>query len=179
MQAVSNGQSSLDSPFGFEGCSLIAVAKKKARITARTIKGIISQVSKEVFFTFFANNFEALFSFFFQSKCCTKTRFKSHFWCEQKAYFVVIAYLFRLHCVSRILSFFRSFGVHLLAWPKPEKDWPSNISSLKKRENEFRLFWGEIKTTIYYTLVNERGNGELLELRLLETGFLSRFQLNP
>jgi hypothetical protein len=23
------------------------------------------------------------------------------------------------------------------------------------------------------------GNGELLELRLLETGFLSRFQLNP
>jgi hypothetical protein len=24
-----------------------------------------------------------------------------------------------------------------------------------------------------------RGNGELLELRLLETGFLSRFQLNP
>jgi hypothetical protein len=25
----------------------------------------------------------------------------------------------------------------------------------------------------------EKGNGELLELRLLETGFLSRFQLNP
>ena len=24
-----------------------------------------------------------------------------------------------------------------------------------------------------------KGNGELLELRLLETGFLSRFQLNP
>jgi hypothetical protein len=25
----------------------------------------------------------------------------------------------------------------------------------------------------------KQGNGELLELRLLETGFLSRFQLNP
>jgi hypothetical protein len=25
----------------------------------------------------------------------------------------------------------------------------------------------------------QMGNGELLELRLLETGFLSRFQLNP
>ena len=108
MQAVSKGQSSFDSPFGFEGCSLIAVAKKKARITARNIKGIISQVSKEV--VFFANNFKTLFSFFFQSKCCTKTRFKSHFWCEKKAYFVVIAYLFRLHCVWRILSFFGLFS---------------------------------------------------------------------
>jgi hypothetical protein len=28
-------------------------------------------------------------------------------------------------------------------------------------------------------LLPESGNSELLELRLLETGFLSRFQLNP
>ncbi len=28
-------------------------------------------------------------------------------------------------------------------------------------------------------LKDRKGNGELLELRLLETGFLSRFQLNP
>ncbi len=28
-------------------------------------------------------------------------------------------------------------------------------------------------------VVVKEGNGELLELRLLETGFLSRFQLNP
>jgi hypothetical protein len=32
----------------------------------------------------------------------------------------------------------------------------------------FLFFWGA-----------SLGNGELLELRLLETGFLSRFQLNP
>jgi hypothetical protein len=39
------------------------------------------------------------------------------------------------------------------------------IAGAKQRAN-FKLF--------YLT-----GNGELLELRLLETGFLSRFQLNP
>jgi|LakMenE01Jun11ns_1017448.scaffolds.fasta_scaffold7030185_1 AAA15 family ATPase/GTPase len=34
----------------------------------------------------------------------------------------------------------------------------------------------ETVTKIQHVL---QGNGELLELRLLETGFLSRFQLNP
>jgi hypothetical protein len=40
------------------------------------------------------------------------------------------------------------------------------------------FFWSDVLMCLKVR-VFKTGNGELLELRLLETGFLSRFQLNP
>ncbi len=43
----------------------------------------------------------------------------------------------------------------------------------------FYYFLLDIVNVIGPMFVKGLGNSELLELRLLETGFLSRFQLNP
>jgi hypothetical protein len=46
------------------------------------------------------------------------------------------------------------------------------MSSFTYQRTRYKLFRMFIKAEF-------KGNSELLELRLLETGFLSRFQLNP
>ncbi len=43
----------------------------------------------------------------------------------------------------------------------------------------YQLSTQEFESYSSFELIAILGNGELLELRLLETGFLSRFQLNP
>jgi hypothetical protein len=102
MQAVSNGQSSFDSPFGFEGCSLIAVAKKKAKITARTIKGIISLVLFEEFFNFFLQITFKHFSLSSFSQNAAQKRDSSHIFDAKRK---------RILLLLRIYLVFIAFGV--------------------------------------------------------------------
>jgi hypothetical protein len=46
-------------------------------------------------------------------------------------------------------------------------------------KNQTRLKEFYFLSHLFHYLIVPTGNGELLELRLLETGFLSRFQPNP
>jgi hypothetical protein len=65
---------------------------------------------------------------------------------------------------------------------KPKNEGPVGEHIAQKNHSISDMFFFAIEKVVKddpFIVGAREGNGELLELRLLETGFLSRFQLNP